>query len=186
VREINLPPTQDSTNTASVLPAMLANEWIKEKLDVAAFDTAAIVALAKKYNLLCDYTALIALEPNEIYHFLKQPFDESKLPATPVEEKSAEVDTFSMEVFPNPFNSQTAIQINVAAATQVSVMVYNLMGQAVREILAPTVLAGSRRFIWDGCNENGQSAGSGLYFVRVVLHEKSASRQMVRRVMMVR
>ena len=185
-REINLPPAQDSSSTTSVLPAMLANEWINEKLDNASFDTVAIVDLAKKYNLLCDYTALIALEPNDTLQFMKRPFDESKLPATPVEHKTVEMDTVALEVYPNPFNSRTCIQIHLPDAVQVSIMIYNMRGQLVREVLPPSVMSGQRRFLWDGGDAYGRQTSSGLYFIRVLLNEKYGSRQILRRVLLLR
>ncbi len=185
-RTINLALQTDTTHADAVLPSMLANEQLLEKLALAARDTVAIVKLAQQFNLLCDYTALIALEPNDTLHFMQHPFDESKYPATPVEHKSTEADSFSLHVFPNPFNEQTSLEIHLVNAAEVGIVVYNVRGQAVRQLLRPTPLQGKRRCVWDGRDDQGRLAGSGLYFIRVTLASKSATRQLVKRVMMVK
>jgi flagellar hook assembly protein FlgD len=52
--------------------------------------------------------------------------------------------------------------------------------------LHATPLQGKRRFVWDGRDDQGRQAGSGLYFVRVTLDSKAATRQFVKRVMMLK
>ncbi len=185
-RELFFPAAQDSVSSNSILPAMLANEWIKEKLDFASFDTAAIVQIANKYRLLCDYTAFIALEPNDTLHFMRNPFDESKYPATPVEKEETKPDSLQLDVFPNPFNERTAISVHLPQAVQTGIAVYNMLGQRVCELLQPSMLHGRRRFFWDGRDDFGRQVSSGVYFVRMVVQEKTANRQMVRRILMMR
>ena len=185
-RSINLALQTDPPHTDAVLPSMLANEQLLEKLALAARDTVAIVKLAQQFNLLCDYTALIALEPNDTLHFMQHPFDESKYPATPVEHDKVEADSVSLNVFPNPFNEQTSLEINLIAVSEVDIAVYNVRGQTVRHLLHSTPLQGKRRFVWDGCDDLGRQAGTGLYFIRMTLNHKAATRQFVKRVMMVR
>jgi hypothetical protein len=185
-RTINLPLQTDTTHSDVVLPSTLANELLLEKLAAAARDTAAIVKLAKQFNLLCDYTALIALEPNDTLHYMHNPFDESKYPLTPVEQKTAAADSFSLTVFPNPFNEQTSLEINLVTLSEVEIAVYNVRGQTVRHLLHATPVQGKRRFVWDGRDDLGRQASTGLYFVRMTLNNKSATRQFVKRVMMVR
>jgi hypothetical protein len=185
-RTINLPLQNDTTHTDLVLPSMLANELLLEKLALAARDTAAIVKLAQRFNLLCDYTALIALEPNDTLHYMQHPFDESKYPATPVEQAKVKADSVSLNVFPNPFNEQTSLEINLVDAADIEIVVYNVRGQTVRHLLQHTFMQGKRRLVWDGRDDQGRLAGSGLYFVRVTLDSKAATRQFVKRVMMLK
>jgi hypothetical protein len=69
----------DTMNTLRVISSMLGYENLNNMLLYNSHDTAGIVSQALKYNLLCDYTALIALEPNDTIHFMINPFDESVL-----------------------------------------------------------------------------------------------------------
>jgi hypothetical protein len=69
----------DTMNTLRVISSMLGFEKLKGMLLNNSKDTAGIVSQALNYNLLCDYTGLIALEPNDTIHFMVNPFDESLL-----------------------------------------------------------------------------------------------------------
>lgn len=69
----------DTMNTLRVISSMLGFEKLNGMLLNNSTDTSGIVSQALKYNLLCDYTALIALEPNDTIHFMINPFDESLL-----------------------------------------------------------------------------------------------------------
>jgi Secretion system C-terminal sorting domain/Vault protein inter-alpha-trypsin domain len=69
----------DTMNTLRVISSMLGFENLKGMFLNNSKDTAGIVSQALKYNLLCDYTGLIALEPNDTIHFMINPFDESVL-----------------------------------------------------------------------------------------------------------
>jgi len=65
---ITYPFSIDTMNTLRVISSMLGFENLKDMLKNNNQDTAGIVKLAMKYHLLCDYTALIALEPNDTIH----------------------------------------------------------------------------------------------------------------------
>jgi hypothetical protein len=69
----------DTMNTLRVISSMLGFENLKGMLLNNSTDTSGIVSQALKYNLLCDYTGLIALEPNDTIHFMINPLDESLL-----------------------------------------------------------------------------------------------------------
>jgi hypothetical protein len=69
----------DTMNTLRVISSMLGFEKLKGMFLNNSKDTAGIVSQALNYNLLCDYTGLIALEPNDTIHFMINPFDESLL-----------------------------------------------------------------------------------------------------------
>jgi hypothetical protein len=69
----------DTMNTLKVISSMLGFEKLKGMFINNSTDTAGIVSQALNYNLLCDYTGLIALEPNDTIHFMINPFDESML-----------------------------------------------------------------------------------------------------------
>jgi Secretion system C-terminal sorting domain/Protein of unknown function (DUF1565) len=63
--------------------------------------------------------------------------------------------------YPNPFNSMTNIKFNVAAATNVKIAVYNILGQRVAELINNNFQPGFHNVSWDASLNS-----SGIYFVR--------------------
>ncbi|MCC7261917.1 MAG: VCBS repeat-containing protein [Candidatus Latescibacteria bacterium] len=69
--------------------------------------------------------------------------------------------------YPNPFNPVTAIEFSLAAAAPVKLVVYNSLGQPVRQLLDQTLEAGGHRLRWDGRDDRGRAQASGTYFCRL-------------------
>ena len=65
--------------------------------------------------------------------------------------------------FPNPFNPVTEIQFDVPDVSAVDLVVYNLMGQQVRQLVSSELQAGYHRVVWDGLNDRGESVSTGVY-----------------------
>jgi hypothetical protein len=68
---------------------------------------------------------------------------------------------------PNPFNPNTAIRYQVPSPVRVRLVVYNLLGQAIRTLVDEEQAAGTFTAEWDGVNEHGVSVGSGVYVYRL-------------------
>ena len=69
--------------------------------------------------------------------------------------------------YPNPFNPATTIKYSLPQAADVKLMVYNVMGQVVRTLVAEHQSAGRYAVEWDATNDNGHSLSSGMYFYRL-------------------
>ena len=69
--------------------------------------------------------------------------------------------------YPNPFNPSTSIKYSITENTRVSLVVYNLLGQAVRTLVNAEQQAGYYTVTWDGKNEFGSSVASGIYIYRI-------------------
>jgi len=162
------PISHDSTLKGNVLPSMLGFEKLKDMFLESSYDTSAIVKLAMEYNLLCDYTALIALEPNDTLHFMKNPFEEDKLVFVDFENDNNQ-DSLIFDIYPNPFNSQTTISLNIPYPSLITIYIYNICGQLVKEIDQTNTAIGMNCLAWDGTNTSFQNVSSGLYFVRVAI-----------------
>lgn len=70
-------------------------------------------------------------------------------------------------VAPNPFNPRTTIMLDLPQAGQATVAVHDLAGRLVRTLHQGTLAAGSTPLIWDGLDDRGQQAPSGVYLVRL-------------------
>ena len=68
---------------------------------------------------------------------------------------------------PNPFNASTEIRYRLPRGEQVSLRVYNTLGQEVRILVDGVLPAGEHAIHWDGRNGSGGPAASGLYFCRL-------------------
>lgn len=70
--------------------------------------------------------------------------------------------------YPNPFNPELSIPFFVARRGPVSVGIYDLRGRLVRRLVAGVVDAGLPPALrWDGADEHGRKAASGVYFLRL-------------------
>ncbi len=68
--------------------------------------------------------------------------------------------------FPNPFNSTTQIRLISSRPQPFEVMVYNVLGRRVRQLWRGVVPKDAPVSItWDGRDERGQIASTGLYFI---------------------
>jgi hypothetical protein len=68
---------------------------------------------------------------------------------------------------PNPFNPVTEIRCELPAAGRVALAVYDLGGRMVRRLLDETRAAGTFAVLWDGRDDVGRQAPSGVYFARL-------------------
>ncbi len=71
--------------------------------------------------------------------------------------------------FPNPFNPETWIPYHLAKPAEVTITIYTVNGQVVRELALGHQPAGiyqnrSRAAYWDGRNAVGEPVASGVYF----------------------
>ena len=80
---------------------------------------------------------------------------------------------------PNPFNPMTTISFVLEKDGHASVSVYDLKGRRVRVLIDGSLHAGPHSVPWDGMNDAGQRAGSGVYLVRVLAGGESAEHKMV-------
>jgi len=73
--------------------------------------------------------------------------------------------TFQASSFPNPFNPSTTIKYSMPRAGHLKLSVYNVRGQLVKTLIDGGRPAGADQTImWDGTDNRGTSAASGLYF----------------------
>ncbi|MBN4076203.1 S8 family serine peptidase [Gemmatimonas aurantiaca] len=81
--------------------------------------------------------------------------------------------------YPNPFNPSTTIAYSLPRAGEVSLVVYNTLGQRVRMLLSGRQSAGENKVVWDGTDDSGRQVASGMYLYRLVTSETVINRKMV-------
>lgn len=70
-------------------------------------------------------------------------------------------------IYPNPFNPNAVIPINLKNDSTVSLKIYNNRGQEVRRFDLGNLQAGNHQISWDGRDGSGQPLASGVYQIRM-------------------
>ncbi|MDW7680090.1 MAG: T9SS type A sorting domain-containing protein [bacterium] len=84
------------------------------------------------------------------------------------QKKTAAIDDFYLyQNYPNPFNPATTIKFSARKPGQITLKIYNIMGQEIRELLNESVSAGVHSLQWDGRDKFLRRVASGLYFARL-------------------
>jgi len=70
--------------------------------------------------------------------------------------------------FPNPFNPSTTIPVSVPEESELTLKVYNILGQEIKTIFDGTRETGRHYFRWDGTNYLNQQVAAGIYLFRMI------------------
>lgn len=81
--------------------------------------------------------------------------------------------------YPNPFNPETVIEFSLPHRSFVSVTVYNVLGQQVRQLVSNELAAGDHAVSWDGCDDGGETVAGGFYLYRLQTDESVQNRKML-------
>jgi hypothetical protein len=81
--------------------------------------------------------------------------------------------------YPNPFNPSTIIKYGLPEATNVSIKVYNMLGQEVKTLVNDYKSAGTFSVNWNGDNNSGSKVSSGTYIFRVISGSNIKTMKMV-------
>ncbi|GBD86594.1 flagellar basal body rod modification protein [bacterium BMS3Abin03] len=72
-----------------------------------------------------------------------------------------------LQNYPNPFNPNTVIKFSVPVASEVSITIYNLLGQKVNTLINSEVTPGSYNVEWNGTDNSGMKVSSGIYLYKL-------------------
>jgi hypothetical protein len=84
------------------------------------------------------------------------------------QKRETEINNFSdVQLFPNPFNPATTIRFAVQEPARVKLQIFNLRGELVRTLADGELSRGLHEKRWNGRDNAGRQAASGLYFYRL-------------------
>ena len=69
--------------------------------------------------------------------------------------------------YPNPFNPVTNITYDIPEVSNVTLEIYNVMGQKVRTLVAGSHEPGRYRVLWNATNDFGEGLSSGMYIYKI-------------------
>ena len=76
--------------------------------------------------------------------------------------------------YPNPFNPVTKISYDLANDGYVSIIIYDVLGRRISELVNEFKHMGSYYLNWDASNE-----ASGTYFIRMMANDKTKIEKVV-------
>lgn len=68
---------------------------------------------------------------------------------------------------PNPYSSESTYRLTISAAAPLRLAIYDVTGRLVRLLADRSFEAGVHDLVWDGRDNNGSAAPSGIYFARL-------------------
>ncbi|MBI3500412.1 MAG: Omp28-related outer membrane protein [Bacteroidetes bacterium] len=80
---------------------------------------------------------------------------------------------------PNPFRDITALQFNLNRDENVSINVYNTMGQLMNSIADTKLAAGEHTYYWAGDDNEGNRVAPGVYYFTITTSEGKVTKPMV-------
>ncbi len=69
--------------------------------------------------------------------------------------------------YPNPFNPETNIQYQLAGNSDVTLKIFNMLGQEIRTLVNSPQNAGSYTVRWDGKDASGRQVATGIYIFQL-------------------
>ena len=81
--------------------------------------------------------------------------------------------------YPNPFKNLTNIRYSLTENQKVSLMVYNISGQIVKELINERKPAGQYTVAWDGRNTAGLPVPAGVYIYKIVTDGFKQTKRMI-------
>lgn len=96
------------------------------------------------------------------------------------EEREPLTNTFLLyQNYPNPFNSQTRIEFESPKSDYAQVIIYNILGQQIKELFNGVVVKGITKLSWDGTDNSGRNVATGPYLYSVKINGQVLSKKMM-------
>ncbi len=97
-----------------------------------------------------------------------------------VEESFEVPETYSLrQNYPNPFNPVTHISYDILEATNVTIQIYDLLGQIVNTLVNERKEPGVYVTRWNGLDQSGSKVANGVYIYRLKTERFTENRKML-------
>ena len=83
------------------------------------------------------------------------------------------------ENYPNPFNPTTTLRFDVPEVSDITVTIFNMLGQKVRTFNLNNTPAGYHSVKWNATNDYGDPVGAGVYLYQLQANQFIKTRKMV-------
>ena len=83
------------------------------------------------------------------------------------------------ENYPNPFNPTTTLRFDLPELSDMTLTIYNMLGQKVKTFSMQSIPAGYHSVTWDATNDLGVQVGAGVYLYQLQTKDFVKTRKMV-------
>ena len=83
------------------------------------------------------------------------------------------------ENYPNPFNPTTTLRFDLPELSDMTLIIYNMLGQKVKTFSMQSIPAGYHSVTWDATNDYGEQVGAGVYLYQLQTKDFVKTRKMV-------
>ncbi|MFQ6114705.1 MAG: LamG-like jellyroll fold domain-containing protein [bacterium] len=98
---------------------------------------------------------------------------------TPADNSALAKEFILNQNYPNPFNPNTYITFRLLVANEVTLSIYNPVGQQIYSHKQKYEQPGTYRFTWMGIDRNGNRVASGIYFYELKIKNRRAVKKML-------
>ena len=116
---------------------------------------------------------------NTEYEYLVYSTDGIPVSISPSEKDNLMKEFKLNQNYPNPFNPSTTIQYSVSSHGKISINIYDVSGQLVKEINDEHNQPGNYYVVWNGENNIGQRVSSGVYFYQLTAGKYVQAKKMI-------
>jgi hypothetical protein len=152
--------------------------WFSQVDDSVFIEAGEQLTLSFEPDIQADSTSSIQLEVKPVYHswaHRELNFDIYRFSGL------LDVDGFSIPEqffldypYPNPFNPATHISFTIPSHSDVKITVFDILGNEIVHLVDGPMPAGRQKVVW-----NAQTQPSGIYFIRLRIGAKTATRKMM-------
>lgn len=84
--------------------------------------------------------------------------------------------TTTLHAVPNPFSTATAVICRLKRASHINVVISDLLGRPVRQLVSGMMESGTHTIAWDGADEQGEKVPAGNYLCRIETDNSTGER----------
>ncbi len=88
--------------------------------------------------------------------------------------------------FPNPFNPATSIKYALHEDAKICIEIFNIKGQKVKTLIDEQQSAGYHSVMWNGKDNSGKTAASGLYFYKMASEGNSGDYTSIKKMILLK
>ncbi|MCA9730650.1 Ig-like domain-containing protein [candidate division KSB1 bacterium] len=200
--ELDATRSWDVTNSVQLInfsASALAGEGVTlhwttgNEIDNYGFNVLRSIRIADGYEVI--NTEIIKANGSGAYHYIDKSavageryyykledvsYSGAKKEHGPVSIMMAVPESFSLsQNYPNPFNPETNIQFQLPENVDVTLKIFNTLGQEVKTLVKHRMNPGIHTVLWDGRNNSGVRVPSGVYYYQFMAGRYHESRKML-------
>lgn len=90
--------------------------------------------------------------------------------------------------YPNPFNPGTKISFILTRPAEITLLIYDMLGQQVATLAGGVLAPGYHEYSWDGKNSIGMNVVSGIYIYKLKINDKQPgpAEELVKKMLLIR